>query len=102
MIECEIAGYIEDALWDTGAQVSLICKKWLAKLGIDIEIKSLESLIGAEGIKLSGAGGRNIPYLGYVTLPVLLKGLAEPLDVPLLVTQSNLSSPIIGYNCCRR
>ena len=98
MIECEIAGYVEDALWDTGAQVSLICEKWLAKLGIDLEIKSLESLIGAEGIKLSGAGGRNIPYLGYVTLPVLLKGRAEPLDVPFLVTESDLTSPIIGYN----
>ena len=98
MIECEIAGYIDDALWDTGAQVSLICEKWLAKLGIDIEIKSLESLIGTEAIKLSGAGGRNIPYLGYVTLPVLLKGRTEPLDVPFLVTEADLSSPIIGYN----
>ena len=67
-------------------------------MGIDIEIKSLESLIGTEAIKLSGAGGRNIPYLGYVTLPVLLKGRTEPLDVPFLVTEADLSSPIIGYN----
>ena len=66
MIECEIAGCVEEGLWDTGAQVSLICEKWLAKLGIEDQIKSLESLIGAESehLKLSGAGGRNIPYIG--------------------------------------
>ena len=101
IIDCEIGGVVGDALWDTGAQVSLLSKLWLEKeKGDSVVIQSLESLVGAESqnISLSGAGGSKIPYVGYVMLPVLLKGRSEALDVPFLVTAGELSNPIIGYN----
>ena len=101
IIDCEIDGVVGEALWDTGAQVSLLSKLWLEReKGDSVVIQSLESLVGAESqnISLSGAGGSKIPYVGYVTLPVLLKGRSEALDVPFLVSASELSSPIIGYN----
>ena len=97
VIQCEIGGCEEESLWDTGAQVSLVSQRWLSGLEDPPEIKSLESLVGTD-IKLSGAGGKNIPYLGYVYLPILLKGHDDVLDVPFLVTASDLSNPIIGYN----
>ena len=101
IIDCEIGGFVDEALWDTGAQVSLLSKLWLEKNKCDsVVIQSLESLVGADSksISLSGAGGSKIPYIGYVTLPVLLKGRSEAIDVPFLVTAGKLSNPIIGYN----
>ena len=62
------------------------------------DIKPLSDLVGRSDISLSGAGGKKIPYLGYVWLPVLLKGRVDEIDVPFLVTASELSNPIIGYN----
>ena len=52
----------------------------------------------SRNISLSGASGSKIPYVGYVTLPVLLKGRSEAVEVPFLVTAGELSNPIIGYN----
>ena len=101
IIDCEIAGVVDEALWDTGAQVSLLSKRWLEKnKGHSVAIQSLESLVGVDStsISLSGAGGSKIPYVGYVTVPVLLKGRSEVIDVPFLVTAGELSNPIIGYN----
>ena len=82
LINCMLQNQEVEGLWDTGAQVSLVCQQWLSSLNDPPEIKSLESLVGPKGVvQLSGAGGKNIPYLGYVTLPVLLKGQNEALDV---------------------
>ena len=98
VIECCINGVEVEGLWDTGAQVSLVCHQWLSQLRNPPEVKPLDDLVGNAGISLSGAGGRKIPYLGYVMLPVLLKGQIEEIKVPFLVTASNLANPIIGYN----
>ena len=74
-------------------------RELLAKLGNDVEVKPLSDLVGnGNGISLSGADGTKIPYLGYVWLPVQLKGQSEEIEVPFLVTVTSLSSPIIGYN----
>ena len=97
IIQCKIGGRDEEGLWDTGAQVSLVSLNWLSSFADPPEVNSLESLIGAN-ITLSGASGKSIPYVGFVYLPVQLKGQDEALDVPFLVTDSDLSSPIIGYN----
>ena len=99
MIECMIEGEKVESLWDTGAQVSLVDRELLSKLGNGVEIKPLSDLVGnGNGISLSGADGTKIPYLGYVWLPVLLKGQSDEIKVPFLVTATSLSNPIIGYN----
>ena len=98
LIECMIKGLAVEGLWDTGAQVSLVCQQWLSQLDSPPDIKPLTDLVGGADISLSGAGGKKIPYLGYVWLPVLLKGRTEEIDVPFLVTASELTNPIIGYN----
>ena len=98
LIECMIKGLAVEGLWDTGAQVSLVCQQWLSQLDSPPDIKPLNDLVGGADISLSGAGGKKIPYLGYVWLPVLLKGRTEEIDVPFLVTASDLTNPIIGYN----
>ena len=99
IIDCKIDGVDDEALWDTGAQVSLVSNRWLKNVkGESAQILSLESLVGTGNSISSGASGYKIPYVGYITLPVLLKGRSEPIDVPFLVTADDLSNPIIGYN----
>ncbi len=102
MIDCKIHNKEVEGLWDTGAQVSLVSHGWVSSLeGETPEIKSLESLVGVDEIDLRGAGGKKIPYIGYVMMEVKLKGRSDILDVPFLVTADDITNPIIGYNVIR-
>ena len=99
LIECTINGVSGDALWDTGAQVSLVSNSWVDSLGDAPEIQSLDKLVNnGQEINLRGAGGKKIPYVGYIDLPVKLKGVVSEMEVPFLVTSEELVNPIIGYN----
>ena len=45
-VACEIGGVDCEALWDTGAEVSLISSDWLRRKGIDYEVKDVKALLG--------------------------------------------------------
>ena len=63
LIECMIRGLEVEGLWDTGAQVSLVCQQWLSQLDSPPVIKPLDDLVGGGDISLSGAAGKKIPYV---------------------------------------
>ena len=46
MVHCQLNGQKEHSLWDTGAQVSLISKKWLDEHLPDLPLRNIESLLG--------------------------------------------------------
>lgn len=94
-IECEINDVKTKALWDTGAEVSLVCEKWLNQNTDNIEIKSVSSLMGVD-IEVEGVGNSSIPYLGYVDLNFRMGDTT--LEVPFLVSNEDLIQPLIGYN----
>ena len=54
VVECGIGGQQTKALWDTGAQVSLVSLSWLQDNGIDAEVKDIkeiiDNLIDVEGV----------------------------------------------------
>ena len=69
-----------------------------------MKIHPLEELaaLGTSCLSLAGAGGSLIPYIGYVMLKVQLKGRCDVLDVPFLITEADLSNPILGYNVIKK
>lgn len=98
-VKCLLNKQPTTALWDTGAQVSILSEETLKANSILSEIKPIEQLIGAGTLNLQAANGTSIPYSGWVEVNVCLQDETSPeLLVPFLVTKQRLDLPIIGYN----
>ena len=95
MVDCQIGEVSTQALWDTGAQVSLLSLSWLNKHVKDYKLNDLESVLGGK-LEVEAVGGKRIPYEGYVQLD--FKMGTSRLAVPFLVTKESLLHPLIGYN----
>ena len=99
---CSLSGVTVDALWDTGAQVSIVSKSWLRENLTSLELRKINELLG-EGVELDlrVANGGKIPCLGWVEVEFKLTCDTQssvPLTVPILVARDELEYPIIGYN----
>lgn len=94
-VACHLNGHPCDALWDTGAQVSLIAKSWLEENECDFEIREISELVGRD-VRVKGAVGADIPYAGYTVLECTIAGVTT--NVPFLVSEKDMAEPIIGYN----
>ena len=95
-VNVEIGGMATKALWDTGAQISLVSAKWLQNNVPDYISENIHKLLGTE-LSIEAAGGGKIPYSGYTVLPVKLAN-RTPINVPFLISKQTLREPIIGYN----
>ena len=96
-VDCYLNGKKTKVLWDTGAEVALISRSWLERNFPDEELKDVSELLGHQ-LFLKVANNSNLNYLGYVEIVFKLSEYAEPLKVPFLVTEDEVSLPIVGYN----
>ena len=85
------------ALWDTGAEVALIGRKWLNEKVPGKKIQDVSELLGQE-LYLKVANNSSLECEGYTELVFKMSDAAKPLVVPFLVTVEETSMPIIGYN----
>ena len=95
MIDCYIEEEESETLWDTGSQVCLVSTKWLRDRGIKKDMLSISDILG-HYVTVEAVGGKSIPYEGVVKLWIRLNG--KRVEVPFLVTNENVESPIIGTN----
>lgn len=94
-------GYPVTALFDTGAQVSLIDPNWRPKYIPHQDIHPLSELIGEYDLDLFAANGEAIPYDEWVEVIVNLLGNDDPdysIKVPFLVSQVKRVRPLLGFN----
>ena len=98
---CKMNGKTVEALWDTGAQVSITSKDWLENNFPDLQVKSIQCLLncGPE-LDLSAANGTKIKCIGYVETDFRLNSndTEQQITVPMLVTTNPMECPLIGYN----
>ena len=94
-VTCQLNDVQVEALWDTGAQVSMVDRKWLDKNISSYEICDMSEIVGRD-IEVKGAAGADIPYLGCVILRCTIADITT--DVPFLVSKNAVKEPIIGYN----
>ena len=91
-----------EALWDTGAQVSIASKSWFEEYLPSLKPRNTAELLGEEaGLNLIGANGGPIPFDEWVEVQFQLTSGTQssiPLTVPLLVAKGDLEYLIIGYN----
>ena len=99
---CKLNGVETPVLLDTGAQVSIISLQELNEHLKETKINKIEDLLDP-GVKfeLTTANGTVLPYLGWVDVQCELKGDNKGtniINLPMLVTESHIDHPIIGYN----
>jgi len=98
-IHCLLDKVETEALWDTGAQVSVLSKNYLAKHFPTLEVRPIADLLGDNSLDLRAANGTEIPYAGWVEITFeLYKDNTHNVLVPFLVSTQQLDLPIIGYN----
>ena len=89
-----------EALWDTGAQVSIVSKSWLEEYLPSSKLRNIEQLLGEDvGLNLRTANGGTIPFEGWVEVQFQLSSDTESsssLTVPFLIAKDELKTPIIG------
>ena len=96
-VKCYLNDHYLEALWDTGAQVSIVSEDLLTRVLPGIPIKDISELLDAE-LNLTAANGTKIPYKGWVEFRFRLSSPESELLVPFLVTEEVLEMPLIGYN----
>ena len=96
VIKCYLNGRECQALWDTGAQVSVISKEYIDRNLPQSKLKDISELINCE-LKLTAANGTQIPYLGWTEIDFTTTN-KENLIVPFLVVKESIGLPLIGYN----
>ena len=65
---------ITNALWDTGAQVSLISMTWLERHLPEIIVHPISELLQSEALVLGMANNTELTYDGYVELAFKMDG----------------------------
>ena len=88
------------ALWDTGAQVSIVSSAWLQEHLPKAKIQGVEELLGVNELELKAANGTALPYCGWTEIDFSLLGTNSDygLKIPFLVSKVALDFPIVGYN----
>ena len=90
-----------EGLWDTGAMVSLLNKLFVLENFPDAKIESIAEFLGEEDVndlKLTVANKKEMSVVGVVVLQFGVQGMADMFEIPFLVTDEELSQPILGYN----
>ena len=100
IVKCLLNGLETDALWDTGAQVSIISHSWLKQCLPGCGIRDIAELLGMDGLELKAANGTDLPYEGWVelTFNLIEDDSDHTVTVPFLIAKDFLDMPIVGFN----
>ena len=96
IVNCLLNGEKAEALWDTGAMVSMVDRTWLDSHFPAEKVESLEDFLAGDTLHLLAANNRKVALDGVVTLSFQIGDISLP--VPFVVSQDPVSQPIIGYN----
>lgn len=100
MVQCVMNNVQTEALWDTGAQVSIVSKDWIAENLPTAESRQMDELLNDKGLDLKAANGTEIPYEGWieVSFELMTSDDKHGMSVPFLISTEAMDHPIIGYN----
>ena len=96
MVACALEGLKCEALWDTGAMVSMVSKTWLKNNLPDLPISSVVDFLEGDQLHLCTANNSRVAVEGVAIMVLEVGGTSVP--VPFVVTSDDLAQPIVGYN----
>ena len=100
MVQCVMNNVKTEALWDTGAQVSIVSKDWIAENLPPAESRRMDELLNDKGLDLKAANGTEIPYEGWieVSFKLMTSDDKHGMSVAFLISTEAMDHRIIGYN----
>ena len=98
IINCFLNERPFEALWDTGAQVSIVSRDFMKRNFPNVNLRSISDLLDDSDLVVTAVNGESIPFEGWVEMIFELKKDCAPLAVPFLVSHGELNMPLIGYN----
>ena len=100
LISCILSGKQANALFDTGAQVSVASKPWLEANLPDYMLHDISDLLLDQKLDLKAANGTEIKYMGWTSIEFRLSNSCEEnkITVPFRVTETDINPPIVGFN----
>ena len=103
MVKCTFDNVPVSALWDTGAQATVINDKWRVEHLPNSIIRAIDELLGPVPLNGLAANQTEIPFMGWVPVEFKLSmsdTASSNLLVPVLVSSDpNVAEdPIIGFN----
>ena len=96
LVNCQLGGKDCEALWDTGAQVSLVNLSWLQNNYPEEKVQSLEEFLEGDSLHLFAANNSKVAIEGVVVLPFQVGEFS--VSVPFIVSANPLTHPIVGFN----
>ena len=97
MLHCSLNDNPTMALWDTGAQVSMVSKEWVKEKMPNSEILSVPDFLDGDDIHLYAANSSTVGFEGVVVVDFSI-GNTYNVRVPFIVSSDPMPQPIIGYN----
>ena len=91
-INCKLDGISSKALWDTGAQVSIISERFPRRHFPSAKLRNISELLDCE-LDLTAANGTPIPYSGFIKLT--FKHEEDTIFVPFLVTTEDIPCQLL-------
>ena len=101
MVDCKLNGIQTKVLWDTGSQISILSSSFVKKNFPDNQVHDLSELLEVKTrLELRAVNNTPVPYSGFIEIEfeLLNSNKETSLTVSFLVTESNITNPIIGYN----
>ena len=68
-VRCRIDSILSGSLWDTGAMVSVVSRKWFNENIWDAELRDVRELLD-EPLELRTANKKSLPYIGWLNYPL--------------------------------
>ena len=99
LISCKMNGKETDALFDTGAQVSIVSQFWLESNLPKTKLQNSSEILDTD-LDLKAANGTKIQYIRWVEIDFAMASddTHDDIIVPFLVTSVKLDNLIVGYN----
>ncbi|RXN17604.1 Retrovirus-related Pol poly from transposon [Labeo rohita] len=103
LVRCQLNDITVEALWDTGAQASIINADWRKQHLPHTTVRPIEELLGPGTLTGLAANHTEVPFDGWIEVSFQLSddgGTEGTLQVPMLVASdaSVAENPIVGYN----
>ena len=99
MVQCVMNNVKTEALWDTGAEVSILSKDWIAENLPTAESRRMDELLNDKGLDLKAANGTEISYEGWIEVSFKLM-TSDDDDVSTLPDLNrSYGSPYYGIQC---
>ena len=97
LLKCLLGGKNVTGLWDSGSQVCIVGRRWVKRNFPNVKLHPVSDFYNKE-LQLLAANKTKVGYDGVIVLSFSLDENDEGFEVPILVSEQEMSDVIFGSN----